>query len=927
MIRWSDLLGKFTHSWFRSLSGLQRSVRQIITFALIFFCCTLLSPPPAVHAASVPPFPPFSVEGNPPEDYYFGAIFNLFRYFRPSALQIFENRDRSRVYEDLMVCPGAEADRRDYYCDNQGNADSGCDGGEIDICHADTGGAFAYTANSGNGRCNLPKPNPDDPTAVLVGTCEYDQIPSITRKIKGTDFSIIEDLTFPKIQSESNAYNFIGNDNSITWGSLYLGSDACEINIRKLLVVRRAKQTKSTVAQTGEWPLGWVDWGYKDTNMTKTLLEIDNEIPNDIAGRMLLIIEGTDDFYLNGGNLSAVTDISKAKNYVCEAVKKAGSGNSKPRWLTDLETVPMYSPSFRQGYVRPSICVWDICCPGNRCKVEPSGVKRSLYYDLSISQTYGAALNNLFSTHSLKEGIQIYVQLVAKNPVAMFLTSAGPEATPSRIKEKLEKVGASPCLEYIPWSDWLDFGTHIDYLSSKSFLGPNNTCPDYQIMPEVKKETAAARSLNILQVIINFIWGGTIDDVEPKKFHLITIPDLMGQSIGDLQQPVYDTGDTASELESIKEYNEDMSNIVDDEAEFLYSGKRSGVNNSKRLLPLYSCGDNMFSSQTETSIEAYAFGTRNGCFEDSATASASGSINCDQTVPEQNLPGLSVEDGKRYTDALFAGCTGNSQWMQCHNDVIKRARESGVDPLFALAIWIHESGASNYICGEQYHGGIKIQDFGYNVPELAENFVAQIVGFLALPTAYEYCGKDMNNFIAKFWFGHCYDEITPEEVANVAIYIDALKGIYAIIAPGQELIAWPQIGPYVPSNPNPTNPTTKPGSSSSPSPTNRPWNSSLGFFPETCGDGYLKTALGCIPYNRDAFTSALLAFVVGIAGAIALVIMLIATVQIMTAGGNAEQLQKGKELFTSAIIGLLFLIFSVSLLRIIAGDIINLPGF
>ena len=55
--------------------------------------------------------------------------------------------------------------------------------------------------------------------------------------------------------------------------------------------------------------------------------------------------------------------------------------------------------------------------------------------------------------------------------------------------------------------------------------------------------------------------------------------------------------------------------------------------------------------------------------------------------------------------------------------------------------------------------------------------------------------------------------------------------------------------------------------------------------------------------------------------------MLIATVQIMTAGGNAEQLQKGKELFTSAIIGLLFLIFSVSLLRMIAGDIINLPGF
>jgi len=63
------------------------------------------------------------------------------------------------------------------------------------------------------------------------------------------------------------------------------------------------------------------------------------------------------------------------------------------------------------------------------------------------------------------------------------------------------------------------------------------------------------------------------------------------------------------------------------------------------------------------------------------------------------------------------------------------------------------------------------------------------------------------------------------------------------------------------------------------------------------------------------------------AGAISLVIMLIATVQIMTGGDNAEQVKKGKELFTGAITGLLFIIFSVTLLQIIAGGIIDLPGF
>ncbi|KKU45832.1 MAG: hypothetical protein UX64_C0021G0004 [Microgenomates group bacterium GW2011_GWC2_46_7] len=94
-----------------------------------------------------------------------------------------------------------------------------------------------------------------------------------------------------------------------------------------------------------------------------------------------------------------------------------------------------------------------------------------------------------------------------------------------------------------------------------------------------------------------------------------------------------------------------------------------------------------------------------------------------------------------------------------------------------------------------------------------------------------------------------------------------------------------------------------------------------------CGEGSIDTALGCIPYETKGFTSSLLIFIAGTAGAIALVVMLIATVQIMTGGDNAEQVKKGKELFTGAVTGLLFIIFSVTLLKIIAGDIIKLPGF
>lgn len=102
----------------------------------------------------------------------------------------------------------------------------------------------------------------------------------------------------------------------------------------------------------------------------------------------------------------------------------------------------------------------------------------------------------------------------------------------------------------------------------------------------------------------------------------------------------------------------------------------------------------------------------------------------------------------------------------------------------------------------------------------------------------------------------------------------------------------------------------------------------LAFDPTgSCGDQAIDTALGCLPVSTSGFTSALLTFLAGTAGAISLVIMLAATIQIMTGGDNAEQVKKGKELFTGAVTGLLFIIFSVTLLQIVAGGIIKLPGF
>lgn len=98
--------------------------------------------------------------------------------------------------------------------------------------------------------------------------------------------------------------------------------------------------------------------------------------------------------------------------------------------------------------------------------------------------------------------------------------------------------------------------------------------------------------------------------------------------------------------------------------------------------------------------------------------------------------------------------------------------------------------------------------------------------------------------------------------------------------------------------------------------------------PQECNGGKgIDTALGCLSVDTTGFTTQLLTFLAGIAGGVALIIMLGATIQIMTGGDNAEQVKKGKELFTGAVTGILFIVFSVTLLKIIAGDIIQLPGF
>lgn len=94
------------------------------------------------------------------------------------------------------------------------------------------------------------------------------------------------------------------------------------------------------------------------------------------------------------------------------------------------------------------------------------------------------------------------------------------------------------------------------------------------------------------------------------------------------------------------------------------------------------------------------------------------------------------------------------------------------------------------------------------------------------------------------------------------------------------------------------------------------------------GNEGLKTALGCIPiYNLTEFVKWFLGWAIGIAGGIAFLLILSSGFQIMTSSGNPDKLKGGQEQLTAAISGLLFIIFSVFLLRLIGVDILQLPGF
>jgi len=88
-----------------------------------------------------------------------------------------------------------------------------------------------------------------------------------------------------------------------------------------------------------------------------------------------------------------------------------------------------------------------------------------------------------------------------------------------------------------------------------------------------------------------------------------------------------------------------------------------------------------------------------------------------------------------------------------------------------------------------------------------------------------------------------------------------------------------------------------------------------------------RTAIGDIATSAQGFVQAIMDLVLSIVGGIAVLLIIISGYRLMVSQGNPEGIKNAKDQLTAAIIGLLFVIFSLVILQIIGYNILGLPGF
>ncbi|MDE2026278.1 MAG: DUF308 domain-containing protein [Patescibacteria group bacterium] len=101
-----------------------------------------------------------------------------------------------------------------------------------------------------------------------------------------------------------------------------------------------------------------------------------------------------------------------------------------------------------------------------------------------------------------------------------------------------------------------------------------------------------------------------------------------------------------------------------------------------------------------------------------------------------------------------------------------------------------------------------------------------------------------------------------------------------------------------------------------------------GSFVNPCPNGLCTTAFGIINVSSPTdFINKVFQVLLSTSGAIALFLIIGGGYQLAISQGNPEKVKNARERLVSAIIGLLFIIFSVAILQIVGIDVLHIQGF
>lgn len=87
------------------------------------------------------------------------------------------------------------------------------------------------------------------------------------------------------------------------------------------------------------------------------------------------------------------------------------------------------------------------------------------------------------------------------------------------------------------------------------------------------------------------------------------------------------------------------------------------------------------------------------------------------------------------------------------------------------------------------------------------------------------------------------------------------------------------------------------------------------------------TAVGCVPSNPEDVIKTIITIGLAIGGGVVLIMIIVGSFMLSVSQGDPNKTKEAKEMITSAIIGLLFVIFSVTILQFIGVSILHIPGF